>query len=135
LILSFPIGDNKVRYPSVIIDDVAFGAIAGGERNCVLVSIQSSFEIGYFIGKAKVTQGVLFFPSLDGGGKALGNVENSGQVVLVELHHMFSRARGDGSHRRCGGPYGGQRAKGCFDQRIDSDDRHSLGSIGVMVGA
>jgi hypothetical protein len=49
----------------------------------------------------------LFFSFADGGGKALGNVEDSGRVVLVELHHIFGRARGDGSCWSCGGPYGG----------------------------
>jgi hypothetical protein len=40
---------------------------------------------------------------------------------LVELHHSFSRAGGDGSCRSCRGPYGGRRANGCLDQSIDGD--------------
>jgi hypothetical protein len=134
LILPFSAGNDEIWYPGVVIDDVSLGAVAGWEGNCVSVSIQSSFEVAYFVSKAKVSQGVLFFSFSDGGSEALGNVENSSRVVLVELHHMFGRARGDGSCRSHGGPYGGRRANGHFDQRIDGDGRHSLGSVGVMIG-
>jgi hypothetical protein len=44
---------------------------------------------------------------VDGGSKALGNVEDSSRVVLVELHHIFGRAGGDGLRRSRGGPYDG----------------------------
>jgi hypothetical protein len=40
---------------------------------------------------------------------------------LVELHYMFGRAGGDGLHRSCGGPYGGRRANGRFDQSVDGN--------------
>jgi hypothetical protein len=40
---------------------------------------------------------------------------------LVELHHRFGRAGGDGSRRSRGGLNGGQRAKGCFDHSVDGD--------------
>jgi hypothetical protein len=58
---------------------------------------------------------------LDGGGEALGNVEDSDRVVLVELHHRFGRVGGDGSCRSCGGPNGGRRAKGCFNHSVNGD--------------
>jgi hypothetical protein len=60
-------------------------------------------------------------PLPNGGGEALDNVEDGNGVVLVELHHRSSRGGGDGSRRSCGGPNGGRRAKGCFDQSIDGD--------------
>jgi hypothetical protein len=37
----------------------------------------------------------LFFFLADGGGEALGNVEDGDQVVLVELHHSFVRGGRD----------------------------------------
>jgi hypothetical protein len=40
---------------------------------------------------------------------------------LVELHHRFGRAGGDGSRRSCGGLNGGRRAKGCLDHSVDGD--------------
>jgi hypothetical protein len=50
----------------------------------------------------------LLFPLSNGGGEALGNVEDGDRVVLVELHHSFGRAGGDGSRRSRGGPNGGR---------------------------
>jgi hypothetical protein len=127
--------DDKVWYPSVVIDDIAFQVIADGEGNCVSVGVQLLFEVRYLVGKGKGGQGVLFLSFANGGGEALGNVEDSGQVVLVELHHMFGGGGRDGMRRGHRGPYGGQRANGHFDQSIDGNIGHFLGSVGVMVGA
>jgi hypothetical protein len=99
--------DDEVWYPGVVISDVPFGVIAGREWDRVLIGVQSPFKIRYLVGKAEATQSVLLLLFSDSGGEALGNVEDSSRVVLVELHHMFGRAGGDGSRRRHGGPYGG----------------------------
>jgi hypothetical protein len=40
---------------------------------------------------------------------------------LVELHYSVGRGGGDGSCRSHGGPNGGRRANGCFDQSINGD--------------
>jgi hypothetical protein len=100
-----------------------------------VIDIQSLLKIGYYVGESKGGQRILLFPPLNGGGKALSNVENSSWVVLVELHHMLGGARGDGSRRGHGGPYGGRRANGCLDQSINGDGGHSSQSIGVVVRA
>jgi hypothetical protein len=136
-LLALPIsnGDNEVRYPGVVIDDVSFRLITCWERDRIPVGVQSSFKVRYLISEGEGSQHVLFLPPVNGGGEALGNVEDGGRVVLVELHHSFSRARGDGSCRSCKGLYSGQRANGCLDQSINSNGRHFLGSIGVMIGA
>jgi hypothetical protein len=63
----------------------------------------------------------LLLPFSYGGGEALGNVEDGGRVVLVELHHRLSRAGGDGSCRSRGGLNRGRRAKGRFDQSVNGD--------------
>jgi hypothetical protein len=76
---------------------------------------------------------VPLFSFLDGGGQSLGNVIDGNWVISVEVHHVFSGIGGDGLRRSCGGPYGGQRAKGCLDQSINGDGRHGLGSVGVVV--
>jgi hypothetical protein len=133
--LSIPDRDDKVWYPGVVIKDVPLGAFAGREGNHAAVDVQASFKVGYFIGKSEGGQRVLLFSPLDGGSEALGNVEDSGWVVLVELHHIFGRARGDGSSRSRRGPYGGQKANGHLDQSINGNGRHSLGFIGVVVRA
>jgi hypothetical protein len=43
---------------------------------------------------------------------------------LVELHHSFSGARGDGSCKSHRGPYDGWQANGCFDQSVNGDGWH-----------
>jgi hypothetical protein len=128
-------GDNEVQYPGVIIDDISFGSIACQEGDRIPVGVQLSFEVGYLVSKGEGGQHVLFLPPANGGGEALGNVEDGGRVVLVELHHSFGRARGDGSCRGRGGLYGGRRANRHLDQSINGDGGHFLGSVGVMVGA
>jgi hypothetical protein len=46
-------------------------------------------KVGYFVIEGQGGQGILLLPLSYGGGKALGNVEEGGGVVLVELHHRF----------------------------------------------
>jgi hypothetical protein len=131
----FPNGDDEVRYPGVIIEDVPLRAFTGWEGNRATIDIQSLLEIGYFVSEPESGQHVLFFSPLNGGGKALGNVKDSSWIVLVELHHRLSRARGDGSHRGHKGPYGGRRANGHLDHSIDGDGGHLSQSVGVVVRA
>jgi hypothetical protein len=132
--ISIPDRDDEVRYPGVVIDDIPLWPITCGKGDRVSVVIQLPFEVGYFVCKGEGGQCVLLFSFVNGGGEALGNVEDDDRVVLVELHHSFGRAGGDGSHRSHGGPYGGQRANGCLDQSIDGDVGHFLGSIGMVIG-
>jgi hypothetical protein len=134
LTLSISDGNDEVRYPGVIIDDISFRLIACREGYRVLIGVQSSLKVRYFVCKDEGGQHILLLPPADGGSKALGNVEDGDRVILVELHHSFSGGGGDGLRRGRGGPYGGQRAKGCFDQSIDGDGRHFLGSVGVVIG-
>jgi hypothetical protein len=121
LTLSISNRDVKVWYPGVVIDDEPFRAFTDWEGDHVSVGVELSFEVTYLVSEAKVAQGVLFFPLLNSGGEALGNVEDSGRVVLVELHHMLGGAGGEGSCRSCGGPYSGRRANGHLDQSINGD--------------
>jgi hypothetical protein len=107
LMLAVSNRDNKVQYPSVVIDDIPLRVFAGGEGNHAAIDVQSSLEVGYFVSKSKGGQCALLLPSLNSGGEALGNVKDGGRVVLVELHHRFGRARGDGLCRSHGGLYGG----------------------------
>jgi hypothetical protein len=95
--------------------------ITGWEGNHVLIVVQSPFEVRYFVGKGEGGQCALLFSFMNGGGEALGNVEDSGWVVLVELHHMFGRGGGDGACRSHGGLYSGQRANGCLNQSVNGD--------------
>jgi hypothetical protein len=131
----FPEGDDKAQYPGVVIDNVSFGVVTSWKGDYVSVGVQPPLKVGYFIGEAESGQCVLLFSFTDGGGEALGNVKDSGQVVLVELHHMLGRGGGDGVCRSHGGLYGGQRANGCFDQSVDGNVGHPLGSVGVMIRA
>jgi hypothetical protein len=54
LVLSVWDEDNKVQYPGVVISDVPFRAVTGGEWDCVSIGVQPSLEVGYFVGKAKI---------------------------------------------------------------------------------
>jgi hypothetical protein len=101
----FPNRDDKIWYPGVVIDDVPLGMSAGWEGNHATIDIQSLLEIGYLVSEPEDGQLVLLFSFSNGDSKALGNVEDSSWIVLVELYHMFSRARGDGSCRSHRGPY------------------------------
>jgi hypothetical protein len=132
--ISIPNRDDEVRCSGVVIDDIPLWPITCGERYHVSVVVQPFFEVGYFVGKGEGGQHVMLFSFTNGGGKALSNVEDGGGVVLVELHHSFSRAGGDGSHRSHRGLYGGRRANGHFDQSVDGDVGHFLGSIGMVIG-
>jgi hypothetical protein len=134
LVVSLFNRDDEVQYPGVVIENVSFRAVASQEGNHVSVGVQPLFEVRYFVGEAKGSQCALLFLLADGGGEALGNVEDSSWVVLVELHHMFGRGRGDRAHRSRGGPYGGQRANGRFNQSIDGDIGHLSGPVGMMIG-
>jgi hypothetical protein len=100
-----------------------------------LVVVQPPLKVGYFVREGEGGQGTLLFPPSDSGGKALGNVEDSDGVVLVELHHSFSRGGRDGARWSRGGPYGGRRAKGHFDHSVNGDIRHSSQSVGVVIRA
>jgi hypothetical protein len=107
LVLSVSDWDDKAWYPGVVINDVPLGSVAGRKGNCILVVVQPFFQVGYFVGEGEGGLGILLFSLSNGGGKALGNVEDSNGVVLVELHHSFGRGGGDGSRWSRGGPYGG----------------------------
>jgi hypothetical protein len=133
--LSISHRDNEVQYPGVVIENIPLRSFADGEGNCATVDIQPLLEVRYFVSEPEGSQCALLLPSLNSGSEALGNVEDSGGVVLVELHHRFGRAGGDGSHRSHGGPYGGRRANGHLDQSVNGDGRHSSGSVGVVIGA
>jgi hypothetical protein len=89
--------DNKAWYPGVVIDDISLRLVAGGEWDHLLIPVQPLLQVRYFVGESKGGLGVLFFSLADRGGEALGNVENGNGVVLVELHHSFSRGGGDGA--------------------------------------
>jgi hypothetical protein len=132
---SLTVGDNKVWYPGVVIKDEPFRVVTGGKGDGLPVGVQTSFEVLHFVSEGEVTKDVLFLLPSNGGSEALGNVKYSDGVVLVEVHYSVGSIEGDGSWRSCGGLYGGQRANGHFDQSIDSDGRHGLGSIGVVIGA
>jgi hypothetical protein len=107
LMFSISCQDDEVWCPSFVIGHVPFGAIAGWEGDCVSVVVQLLLEVRYFVAEGFSSQGVLLIPLSYGGGEALGNVEDGDWVVLVELHHRFGRAGGDGSRRGHGGPNGG----------------------------
>jgi hypothetical protein len=77
LMFPFSSGDDEVWYPGVVINDVSFRAIAGREWDLVSIGVQLSFKVRYLVSKAKATQGVLLLSFSDGGGEALGNVEDS----------------------------------------------------------
>jgi hypothetical protein len=119
--LAIPCWYDEVWHPGFIVNNIPFGAITGGEWDRVLVVVQPSFEVGYFVIEGQDGQGVLLFPFSYGGGEALGNVEDGDRVVLVELHHRFGRVGGDGSCRGHGGPNGGQQVKGCLNQSVDGN--------------
>jgi hypothetical protein len=126
---------DEVWYPGLVVNNIPFGLITDGEWDRILVVVQPSFKVGYLVTEGQDGQGILVFPFSYGGSEALGNVEDGNWVVLVELHHRFGRAGGDGSRRGRGGPNGGQQVKGCLDHSVDGDGRHFLGAVRVMVGA
>jgi hypothetical protein len=107
LVLSISNRDDKVRYPGVIIEDEPLRSFAGGKGNRASIDVQLSLEVKYLVSESEGGQRVLLLPSSNSGGEALGNVEDGGEVVLVELHHSFSGARGDGSCKSHRGPYDG----------------------------
>jgi hypothetical protein len=126
---------NEVQYPVFVVENIPIGSIARWEGNSIPMLIQLFLEVGYFVCKGKCCQSVLLFPPSNGGSEALGNVEDGDMVVLVELHHSFGGGGGDGACCSHGGPYGGQRAKGCLDHSVDGDVGHRLRSIGVVIRA
>jgi hypothetical protein len=94
---SLTIGDDKVWYPGIVIENESVRAVAGGERDCLMVGVQSPLEVVYLIGETKVAKGVLLLTLSNGGDEPLGNVEDSDWAVLVEFHHVFGSVEGDGS--------------------------------------
>jgi hypothetical protein len=126
---------DEVWYPVFIVNDIPIWPVTCGEGNPVLILVQLFLKIRYLICKGECGRGVLLFPPSNGSGKALGNVEDGNVVVLVELHHSFSKGGGDGACWSCGGLYGGRRAKGCLDHSVDGDIGHFSGFIRVVIRA
>jgi hypothetical protein len=121
LMLAVPHWYDKVWHSGFIINNIPLEAVTCWKWDRILVGVQPLLKVGYFVVKGQGGQGILLLPFSYGGGEALGNVEDGSRVVLVELHHRLGRVGGDGSCRSRGGPNGGRRAKGRFDQSVNGD--------------
>jgi hypothetical protein len=91
----------------MIIELIPLWSLAGGKGDLVLVDIQSTLQVLYFVSHKLLVDGVSFFMSSDGGDKSLGHIVKGDAVMLVKGHQVFSRPWGEGAWRSHRGLYDG----------------------------